>query len=77
MNFYNPHFPKTVSTILTAQLHGNLSVERAWLGGYYGVADRFPVTRKGVCQVGIKAVLGDSSPDFRSFSAIFPIKLFL
>ena len=26
-----------------------MSVERAWLGGYCGVADRFPVNRKGVC----------------------------
>ena len=53
-----------------------MSVERAWLGGYCGVAGRFPVTRKGVCQVGIRAVLGDSSPVFRAFSTVFPIELF-
>ena len=44
--FYNPRFPKTVSAVLTAYPHGNLSVKRARLGGYYGVAGRFPVTRK-------------------------------
>ena len=60
-----------------AYLHGNLLVERAWLGSYYGVADRFHVNRKGVCQVGIRAVLGDSSLVFRTFSAVFPIELFL
>ena len=27
---------------------------RAGPGGYYGVAGRFPVTRKGVCQFGIR-----------------------
>ena len=53
-----------------------MSVERAWLGGYCGVAGRFPVTRKGVCQVGIRAVLGDSSLVFRAFSTVFPIELF-
>ena len=47
------------------------------MGGYCGVAGRFPVTRKGVCQVGIRAVLGDSSPVFRTFSTVFPIELFL
>ena len=31
---------------------------------------------KGVCQVGIRAVLGDSSLVFRAFSIVFPIKLF-
>ena len=51
-----------------------MSVKRAWLGGYYGVAGRFPVTRKGVCQLGIIAVLSDSSPIFRAFSIVFPIK---
>ena len=30
-----------------AYLHGNLSVERAWLGGYCGVAGRFPVIGRG------------------------------
>ena len=29
------------------------------------------------CQVGIIAVFGDSSPVFRAFSLVFPIKLFL
>ena len=29
------------------------------------------------CQVGIRAVLGDSSPVFRAFSTVFPIELFL
>ena len=53
-----------------------MSVERAWLGGYCVVAGRFPVTRKEVCQVGIKAVLGDSSPVFHAFSTIFYIELF-
>ena len=53
-----------------------MSVERAWLGGYCGVAGKFPVTRKGVCQVGIIAVLGDCSPVFRAFSTVFPIELF-
>ena len=53
-----------------------MSVERAWLGGYCGVASRFLVTRKGVCQVCIRAVLGDSSPVFRTFSTVFPIELF-
>ena len=28
------------------------------------------------CQVGIRAVLGDSSPVFRVFSTVFPIELF-
>ena len=51
-------------------------VERAWLGGYCGVADIFPVTRKGVCQVGIRAGLGDSSHVFRAFSTVFYIELF-
>ena len=31
---------------------------------------------KGVCQFGIRAVLGDSSPAFRAFSIVFPIELF-
>ena len=30
----------------------------------------------GVCQVGIRAVLGDSSPVFCTFSTVFPIELF-
>ena len=51
-----------------------MSVERAWLGGYCGVAGRFPVIRKGVCQLSIRAVLGDSSPVFRAFSIVVPIK---
>ena len=51
-----------------------MSVERAGLGGYCGVAGKFPVIRKGVCQLGIRAVLGDSSPVFRSFSIVVPIK---
>ena len=46
------------------------------MGGYCGVSRRFSVTRKGVCQVGIRAVLGDSSPVFRAFSTVFPIELF-
>ena len=46
------------------------------MGGYCGVAGRFPITRKGVCQVGIRAVLGDSSPVFHVFSIVFPINLF-
>ena len=46
------------------------------MGGYCGVAGRFPVTRMGVCQVGIRAVLGDSLPVFCVFSTIFPIELF-
>ena len=46
------------------------------MGGYYGVAGRFPVTRKGVFQVGIRAVLGDSSPVFHAFFTVFPIELF-
>ena len=41
-----------------------------------GVAGRFFVTRKGVCQVGIIVVLGDSSPVFRAFFTVFPIELF-
>ena len=49
---------------------------KAWLEGYCGVASKFPVTRKGVCQVGIRAVLSDSSPVFRAFSTVFPIELF-
>ena len=28
------------------------------------------------CQVGIRAILGDSSPVFCSFSTVFPIELF-
>ena len=28
------------------------------------------------CQVAIRAVLGDSSPVFRTFSTVFPIELF-
>ena len=32
---------------------------------------------KGVFQVGIRAILGDSSPVFRVFSTIFPIELFI
>ena len=32
---------------------------------------RFPVTRKGVYQVGIRAVLGDSSLVFRAFYTVF------
>ena len=28
---------------------------------------------RGVCQVGIRAVLGDSSPVFRAFSTVFLI----
>ena len=51
-----------------------MSVELAWLGGYCGVAGRFPVIKKGVCQLGIRAVLGDSSPVFRAFSIVVPIK---
>ena len=47
------------------------------MGGYCGVAGRFPVIRKGVSQLGIRAVLGDSSPVFRAFSTVFPIELFL
>ena len=47
------------------------------MGSYCGVAGRFPINRKGVCQVGIKAVLGDSSPVFHSFSVVFPIELLL
>ena len=46
------------------------------MGGYCGVAGRFPVTRKGVCQVGIRAGLGDSSPVFCVFSTVFSIELF-
>ena len=44
--------------------------------GYCGVSGRFPVTRKGVFQVGIRAVLGDSLPIFRAFFTVFPIELF-
>ena len=51
-----------------------MSVERAWLGGYCGVAGIFPVIRKGVCQLSIRAILGDSSPVFRAFSIVVPIK---
>ena len=40
------------------------------------MAGRFPVTRKGVCQVGIIVVSGDRSPVFRAFSTVFPIELF-
>ena len=47
------------------------------MGGYCGVAGKFPVNRKGVCQVGIREVLGDSSPVFCAFSVIFPIELLL
>ena len=50
------------------------SSELGW-GGYCGVAGRFLVTRKGVCQVDIRAALGDSSPVFRAFSIVFPIEL--
>ena len=45
-------------------------------GGYCGVAGKFPINRKGVCQFCIIAVLGDSSPVFRAFSTVFPIELF-
>ena len=51
----------------------NLSAERAWLGGYCKFAGGFPVNRKGVCQVGIIAVLGNNLPVLRSFSVVFPI----
>ena len=47
------------------------------MGGYYEVAGGFPVNRKGVCQVGIRAVLGDNLPVLRSFSVVFSIELFL
>ena len=36
-----PRFSNAVLVVLTALLHGNLSVERAWLGGYCGVVGRF------------------------------------
>ena len=41
------------------------------------MAGRFPVTKKGVCQLGIRADLGDSSLVFRTFSTVFHIELFL
>ena len=47
------------------------------MGGYCGVAGRFPVTRKRVCQFGIRAGLGDSSLVFRAFSIVFLIELFI